>query len=281
MRYIAQTPFTATRLRAYLSFSAFAGSRGLLEAAKGIGMIDKRVESLEAAVAVIEDGMTVMIGGFGGAGGPIELIHALIDRYKATGHPKDLTVVNNNAGNGHVGLAALIEAGMVKKLICSFPRSADPVVFTELYLAGKIELELVPQGTLAERIRAGGAGIPAFYTPTSFGTDLAKGKPVEVFEGRSYVQERWLKADVALVKAETADTHGNLVYRAAARNFGPLMCMASKVAVVQVRNIVEPGALDPENVHTPGIFVQKVVQVANPHQEEDLNRAKAVYPLEA
>jgi 3-oxoadipate CoA-transferase alpha subunit len=243
--------------------------------------MDKSIPDLATAVAGIADGMTVMIGGFGGAGSPIELIHALIDRYRATGHPANLTVVNNNAGNGHVGLAALIEAGMVKKLICSFPRSADPVVFTELYLAGRIELELVPQGTLAERIRAGGAGIPAFYTPTSYGTDLAAGKPVEVFEGRSYVQERWLKADVALVKAETADTHGNLTFRAAARNFGPLMCMAAAVTIVQARQVVAPGTIDPEHVITPGIFVQKVVQVANPRQEEDLNLAKAAYPLEA
>ena len=241
--------------------------------------MDKRVASLADAVAGIEDGMTVMIGGFGGAGAPIELIHALIDRYRATGHPGGLTVINNNAGNGHVGLAALIEAGMVKKLICSFPRSADPVVFTELYLAGKIELELVPQGTLAERIRAGGAGIPAFYTPTSFGTDLAKGKPVAEFDGRSYVQERWLKADVALVKAETADTHGNLTFRAAARNFNPLMCMAAAETVVQARHVVEAGAIDPETVVTPGIFVQKVLEVPDPAQEEDLNLAHARYPL--
>jgi 3-oxoadipate CoA-transferase alpha subunit len=225
--------------------------------------------------------MTVMIGGFGGAGSPIELIHALIDRHHVTGHPKDLVVVNNNAGNGHVGLAALIEAGMVRKLICSFPRSADPVVFTEMYLAGKIELELVPQGTLAERIRAGGAGIPAFYTPTSYGTDLAAGKPVEEFDGRPYVRERWLKADVALVKAEVADPHGNLTYRAASRNFGPLMCMAATETIVQARRIVPAGGIDPEAVITPGIFVQKVVQVAQPHQEEDLNRANAAYPLEA
>lgn len=243
--------------------------------------MDKTVTTLAQAVAGIADGMVVMIGGFGGAGAPIELIHALIDRFRATGHPKDLTVVNNNAGNGHVGLAALIEAGMVRKLICSFPRSADPVVFTELYLAGKIELELVPQGTLAERIRAGGAGIPAFYTPTSFGTDLAKGKPVEEFEARSYVRESWLKADVALVKAELADRHGNLTYRAASRNFGPLMCMAAAQTVVQAREVVEPGAIDPEQVITPGIFVQTVVQVAAPVQEEDLNSAQATYPLEA
>ena len=240
--------------------------------------MDKTVADPAAAVAGIEDGMSVMIGGFGGAGSPIELVHALIDRHLATGHPKNLTVINNNAGNGHVGLAALIETGMVAKLICSFPRSADPVVFTERYLAGQIELELVPQGTLAERIRAGGAGIPAFFTPTSFGTDLARGKPVAEFDGRSYVQERWLKADVALIKAETADTHGNLTYRAAARNFNPLMCMAAAETIVQASDVVAAGGIDPEQVVTPGIFVQKVVQVANPAQEEDLNRANAVYP---
>ncbi len=240
--------------------------------------MDKTLHDLATAVAGIEDGMTVMIGGFGGSGAPIELIHALIDRYRETGHPKNLTVVNNNAGNGHVGLAALIEAGMVSKLICSFPRSADPVVFTELYLAGKIELELVPQGTLAERIRAGGAGIPAFYTPTSYGTDLAQGKPVAEFEGRSYVQERWLKADYTLVKAHLGDRLGNLTYRMAARNFGPLMCMAAANTIVQVSRLVEPGGIDPEAVVTPGIFVQGVVEVPNPTQEEDLNRAKAVYP---
>jgi len=239
--------------------------------------MDKTLPDLKAAVAGIADGMTVMIGGFGGSGAPIELIHALIDRYVATGHPKGLTVVNNNAGNGHVGLAALIEAGMVAKLICSFPRSADPVVFTEMYLAGKIELELVPQGTLAERIRAGGAGIPAFYTPTSYGTDLAKGKPVEVFEGRPYVQERWLKADYALVKAHLGDRLGNLTYRMAARNFNPLMCMAAATTIVQVSRIVDPGEIDPEAVITPGIFVQGVVEVPDPAQEETLNRAGARY----
>ena len=240
--------------------------------------MDKTVPDLATAVAGISDGMIVMIGGFGGSGAPIELIHALIDRFVATGRPRNLTVVNNNAGNGHVGLAALIETGMVRKLICSFPRSADPVVFTQMYLAGKIELELVPQGTLAERIRAGGAGIPAFYTPTSYGTDLAKGKPVEEFEGRSYVRERWLKADVALVKAHLGDRLGNLTYRMAARNFNPLMCMAATRTIVQVSQIVEPGSIDPEAVVTPGIFVQGVVQVANPAQEEDLNRANARYP---
>lgn len=240
--------------------------------------MDKSVAGLAEAVTPIGDGAVVMIGGFGGSGAPIELIHALIDRFRATGHPTGLTVVNNNAGNGHVGLAALIEQGMVRKLICSFPRSADPRVFTERYLAGEIELELVPQGTLAERIRAGGAGIPAFYTPTSFGTDLAKGKPVAEFEGRSYVQERWLKADFALVKAETGDTHGNLTFRAAGRNFGPLMCMAAAHAIVQVSRLVPAGGIDPEAVVTPGIFVQAVVEVPAPVQEEVLNRASAVYP---
>jgi 3-oxoadipate CoA-transferase alpha subunit len=239
--------------------------------------MDKTVSSLPDAVAAIPDGATVMIGGFGGSGAPIELIHALIDRFVATGHPKDLTVVNNNAGNGHIGLAALIEQGMVRKLICSFPRSADPVVFTEMYLAGKIELELVPQGTLAERIRAGGAGIPAFYTPTAYGTDLAKGKKIEEFDGRPYVQERWLKADFALVKAHAGDTHGNLTYNKAARNFNPLMCSAAAVTIVQVSELVAPGAIDPEHVITPGIFVQSVVHVPNPQQEETLNRANAVY----
>jgi 3-oxoadipate CoA-transferase alpha subunit len=240
--------------------------------------MDKTLPDLGTAVAGIGDGMTVMIGGFGGSGAPVELIHALIDRFLDTGHPRDLTVVNNNAGNGHVGLAALIEAGMVRKLICSFPRSADPVVFTERYLAGQIELELVPQGTLAERIRAGGAGIPAFYTPTSYGTDLAKGKKVELFEGRPYVQERWLKADYALVKAHIGDRFGNLTYRMAGRNFNPLMCMAAATTIVQVSKIVPPGDIDPEAVITPGIFVQGLVQVAAPAQEEDLNRANAHHP---
>lgn len=235
--------------------------------------MDKTIDSLAAAVAQIPDGATVMIGGFGGSGAPIELIHALIDH-----GAKDLTVVNNNAGNGHVGLAALIEQKRVRKLICSFPRSADPRVFTEQYLAGEIELELVPQGTLAERIRAGGAGIPAFYTPTSFGTDLAKGKPVEEFEGRKYVQERWLKADFALIKAEAGDPHGNLTYRMAARNFNPLMATAAKVTIAQVSRIAPLGAIDPEQVITPGIFVNRIVEVANPAQEEVLNRAEAVYP---
>ncbi|MBP0438690.1 3-oxoacid CoA-transferase subunit A [Tianweitania sediminis] len=240
--------------------------------------MNKTLPTLQDAVAGITDGATIMIGGFGGSGAPIEMVHALIDRFLQTGAPKNLTVVNNNAGNGHVGLAAMIEQGMVAKLICSFPRSADPRVFTERYLAGKIELELVPQGTLAERIRAGGAGIPAFYTPASFGTELAEGKPVEEFDGRSYVRERWLKADFALVKAHLGDTMGNLTFNKAARNFNPLMCMAATTTIVQVSQVVEPGTIDPEHVVTPGIFVQAVVEVANPAQEEDLNRANAHYP---
>lgn len=240
--------------------------------------MNKTIAGLTEAVANIGDGATVMIGGFGGAGSPIELIHSLIARFLAIGSPKDLTIVNNNAGNGHVGLAALIEHGMVRKLICSFPRSADPRVFTERYLAGEIELELVPQGTLAERIRAGGAGIPAFYTPTAYGTDLAKGKAIAEFDGRFYVQERWLKADFALVKAHLGDRHGNLTYNKTARNFNPLMCMAATTTVVQVDRIVEPGDLDPEHIVTPGIFVQGIVEVPDPQQEEILNRAGAHFP---
>lgn len=239
--------------------------------------MDKTFADLAAAVDCIEDGMTVMIGGFGGSGAPIELIHATIDRFRQTGSPANLTVINNNAGNGRVGLAAMIDVGMVRKMICSFPRSADPRAFTEKYLAGEIELEVVPQGTLAERIRAGGAGIPAFYTPTSYGTDLAKGKPTAEFDGRMYVQERWLKADVALIKAEIADRMGNLTYRAAARNFSPLMAAAAAVTVVQASRLVSPGGIDPEHVVTPSIFVDRVVEVPNARQEEDLMREGVAY----
>lgn len=235
--------------------------------------MDKTLNSVAQAVAQIPDGASIMIGGFGGSGAPIELIHALIDA-----GPRNLTVINNNAGNGHVGLAALIEQGQVAKLICSFPRSADPRVFTQLYLAGKIALEIVPQGTLAERIRAGGAGIPAFYTPSSYGTDLAEGKPTAEFDGRMYVQERWLKADFALIKAELGDPFGNLTYRQAARNFNPLMATAATTTLAQVTRLVPPGGIDPESVVTPGIFVNGVIEVPNPQQEEALNRQKAVYP---
>lgn len=235
----------------------------------------KICSGVEEAVAGIEDGMVVMIGGFGGAGSPIELIHALVERYEKTGSPGSLTVVNNNAGNGAVGIASMIYAGMVAKIVCSFPRSTDSRAFSERYLAGGIELELVPQGTLAERIRAGGAGIPAFYTPTSYGTQLAEGKPVAEFDGRHYVQERWLKADVALIKAEIADRKGNLTYHMAARNFAPLMATAAKTTIVQARQVVEPGGIDPEHVVTPGIFVDSIVEVADPRQEEVLLREGA------
>ena len=239
--------------------------------------MDKIVPDLATAVAGIEDGMTLMIGGFGGSGAPIELIHALIDRFRATGSPGNLTVVNNNAGNGRVGIAAMIDHGMVAKMICSFPRSADPRAFTERYLAGTIGLEIVPQGTLAERIRAAGAGIPAFYTPASYGTDVAKGKPVAEFDGKHYVQERWLKADAALIKAETADRLGNLTYRKAARNFSPLMAAAASLTIVQTTRVVEPGEIDPEHVITPGIFVDRIIEIADAKQEEALLRDGVVY----
>lgn len=234
--------------------------------------MDKTINSATDAISGIGDGATVMIGGFGGSGAPIELIHALIDK-----GPKNLTVINNNAGNGRIGIAAMIDAGMVKKMVCSFPRSSDPRAFTDRYLAGEIELELVPQGTLAERIRAGGAGIPAFYTPTGFGTELANGKPIAEFDGRSYVQERWLKADFAIVKAELGDTYGNLTYNKAGRNFNPLMCMAAKTTIAQVSKIVAAGEIDPEHVVTPGIFVNGVVEIPDPQQEEVLIRAGVAY----
>jgi 3-oxoadipate CoA-transferase, alpha subunit len=239
--------------------------------------MDKTVPDLATAVLGIETGMTLMVGGFGGSGAPIELIHALIDRYRATGSPGQLTVINNNAGNGRIGLAAMIDFGLVAKMICSFPRSVDARAFTDKYLAGQIALELVPQGTLAERIRAGGAGIPAFYTPASYGTEVAKGKPVAEFDGKRYVQERWLKADAALIKAETADRLGNLTYRCAARNFAPLMAAASALTVVQATRIVEPGEIDPEVVVTPGIFVDRIVAVPEAKQEEALMRAQVAY----
>ncbi|MCB1406320.1 MAG: 3-oxoacid CoA-transferase subunit A [Rhodobacteraceae bacterium] len=235
--------------------------------------MDKTCATLAGAVADIDDGASVMIAGFGGSGAPIELMHALVARFRATGHPRDMTVINNNAGTGRVGVAALLDAGMVRKVICSYPRTRDARAFTARYLAGEVALELVPQGTLAERIRAGGAGIPAFYTPTGYGTELARGKPVAEFDGKMYVQERALRADVALIKAETADTLGNLTYRLAARNFNPLMAAAATLTVVQARRIVEPGGIDPEQVITPGLFVQRVVAVPDPQQEEDLIRA--------
>jgi len=236
-------------------------------------MIDKRIESAAAAVADIPDHATVMIGGFGEAGSPIELIHALIDQ-----GAKNLTVVNNNTGSGHVGLAALIECGRVARMICSFPRTANSTVFPDLYQRGDIELELVPQGTLAERIRAGGAGIPAFYTPTAVGTPLAEGKEVRNFEGRDYVLEHGLKADFALIKSERADRYGNLVYNKTARNFGPIMAMAAAITVVQTHRPAEVGEIDPEMVVTPGMFVDRVVTIVNPAQESVLVAAGEAYP---
>lgn len=236
-------------------------------------MIDKRVASLADAVADIKDGDSIMIGGFGEAGSPIELIHALIDQ-----GAKDLTVISNNTGSGHVGLAALIEQHRVNKVICSFPRTVGSTVFPELYNAGAIKLELVPQGTLAERIRAGGAGIPAFYTATSVDTPLAEGKETREIEGRTYVIEYALKADFALVKAQTADRHGNLLYNKTARNFGPIMCTAANKAIVQAKNLVELGDIDPECVVTPGVFVDRIVEVPNPEAESQLVRKGMRYP---
>jgi len=236
-------------------------------------MIDKTFGSAAEAVSCVGDGAVVMIGGFGEVGSPVELIHALIDQ-----GTKNLTVVNNNTGNGEVGLAALIATGQVRKMICSYPRSSHSRVFPELYRAGKIELELVPQGTLAERIRAGGAGIPAFYTRTAVGTPLAEGKEAREFDGVPYVMEPWLKADFALVKCEAADRLGNLVYNKTARNFSPLMCMAAETTIVQARRVVERGQIDPEHVVTPGIFVDRIVEVAEPLQESQLIAEGRRYP---
>ena len=219
-------------------------------------MISKVIDGLDEAVSDIGDGAVVMIGGFGRAGQPVELIDALLAQ-GAT----DLTVINNNAGNGDTGLAALLAAGRVKRMICSFPRQSDSHVFDALYRAGEIELELVPQGNLAERIRAAGAGIGAFYTPTGYGTALADGKETREIDGRFYVLEYALPADVALVSAWRADRWGNLVYRKTARNFGPIMAAAATTTIVQVDDVVELGALDPEAVVTPGIYVDRVVAV--------------------
>ena len=236
-------------------------------------MIDKRRESPAAAVADIPDGATIMIGGFGEAGSPIELIHALIDA-----GPRNLTVVSNNTGSGKVGLAALIGNGQVRRMICSYPRSTNSVIFPEVYRRGEIELELVPQGTLVERIRSGGAGIPAFYTPTAVGTVLAEGKESRFFNGKEYLLEYGIRADFALVRAERADRYGNLVYNKTARNFGPIMCTAAETAIVQVRELVELGEIDPECVVTPGVFVDRVVLVPEPQQESALVREGRCYP---
>lgn len=219
-------------------------------------MIDKFFPDPHAALADVADGATVMIGGFGNAGMPAALIDALI----AQG-ARNLTIVNNNAGNGETGLAALLKAKRVRKILCSFPRQADSWHFDALYRSGEVELELVPQGTLAERIRAAGAGIGAFFTPTAFGTQLAEGKETRRIGERDYVLEFPIHADYALIKAERADRWGNLVYRKSARNFGPIMAAAAKCTVVQVSHAAKLGELDPEVVVTPGIFVQRIVQV--------------------
>ena len=236
-------------------------------------MIDKEVKDVHEAVADIFDGATVMVGGFGEAGSPIELIHALIDQGAG-----DLTVVNNNTGSGEVGLAALIKAGRVSKMICSFPRTANSTVFPKLYHSGAIELELVPQGTLAERIRAGGAGIPAFYTATSVGTPLEEGKERRTIDGRDYVLEYGLEADFTLLKVPVADRLGNLLFNKTARNFGPVMAMAAKTTIAQAVSLVQPGELDPEVVVTPGIFVHRVVVVEEPAHESELVARGVSYP---
>lgn len=219
-------------------------------------MINKISNSVAQALEGIADGATVLIGGFGTAGIPNELIDGLIEQ-----GARDLTVVNNNAGNGDTGLAALLKTGRVQKIICSFPRQADSHVFDSLYRSGKIELELVPQGNLAERIRAAGAGIGAFFCPTGYGTDLAEGKETRQINGKHHVLEYPIYADIALIKAERGDRWGNLTYRKAARNFGPVMAMAARRTIATVHEVVELGDLDPEEIVTPGIFVNQVVQV--------------------
>jgi 3-oxoadipate CoA-transferase alpha subunit len=220
-------------------------------------MINKIAPSIEAALGKVADGSTILIGGFGTAGIPNELIDGLI----ANG-AKDLTIVNNNAGNGETGIAALLKAGQVRKIICSFPRQVDSHIFDGLYRQGKLELELVPQGTLAERIRAGGAGIGGFFTPTAVGTELAKGKETREINGKMYVLEAPILGDIALVKAERADRWGNLTYRMTARNFGPVMATAAKKTIATVFDVLELGEMDPEAVVTPGIYVQQVVKIA-------------------
>ncbi len=219
-------------------------------------MVNKAKESMTDVLSQIKDGATIMIGGFGTAGQPAELIDGLINL-----GVKDLVIINNNAGNGNHGLAKLLKTGAVRKIICSFPRQSDSWVFDELYHAGKIELELVPQGNLACRIQAAGMGLGAVYTPTGFGTLLAEGKETRHIDGKDFVLEYPLKADFALIKASKGDRWGNLIYNKSARNFGPIMAMAADITIAQVAETVELGALDPEHIITPGIFVQHVVQI--------------------
>ena len=222
-------------------------------------MIDKQVPDLAAALAGIKDGATILCAGFGPVGVPDELLDALIEQ-----GAKDLVLVANNAGTGMTGLAGLIARGRVRKVICSYPRSDDPRAFEEAYKSGRIELELVPQGTLSERMRCAGAGLGGFYTPVAVGTKLAAGKEERELDGKRYLLEKPLKGDVALCKAEKADRWGNLIYRKSARNFNPVIAMAAELTVVQVKEIVKLGALDPEAIHTPGIFVDRIVQVGGP-----------------
>lgn len=236
-------------------------------------MIDKVLASAAEAVADVADGSSIMIGGFGEAGSPVELIHALIDQ-----GARDLTVISNNTGSGEVGLAALLKERRVTRVVCSFPKTANSTVFPELYEEGFTSLELVPQGTLAERIRAGGAGVPAFYTPTAVGTPLAEGKESRSFNGRECLLEHGLVADYALIKGSAADRHGNVLYHKTARNFAPIMAMAGATTIVQAARVLDPGQLDPETVVTPGIFVDRVVEIPEPAHESELIAAGVSYP---
>src|SRR6201991_2554057 len=266
-----QTGQTGRTGRADRPAYSHTGSRlGRAASQQESDMINKIFESLQSAVADIHDGATVMIGGFGTAGMPSELIDALIEH-----GARELTIVNNNAGNGDIGLAVLLKARRVRKIICSFPRQTDSYVFDALYRAGEIELELVPQGNLAERIRAAGAGIGGFFTPTGYGTRLAEGKETRLIDGRHYVLEAPLHADFALIKAYKGDRWGNLTYRKTARNFGPIMASAAKTAIVQVSEVVPLGALDPEEIVTPGIFVQRVIEVPQAAQRASDSAAAA------
>ena len=236
-------------------------------------LINKVKTNFSEMLCDVFSGATIMLGGFGEAGSPIELIHALIDH-----GAKDLTIIANNAGNGRVGLGALIGQRQVKKVICSFAKSAKAITFPELYNNGEIELEVVPQGTLAERIRAAGSGIPAFYTATAVGTPLAKGKEEKVFNNKKYILEEALSADFAFIKADVADRYGNLTFNKTARNFNPIMCMAAKQSLIQTKKIIEPDETNPEHVITPGIFVQKIIQVENPIIESNAIEEGIIYP---
>jgi len=236
-------------------------------------LINKVKTDFSEMLCDVFNGATIMLGGFGEAGSPIELIHALIDN-----GAKDLTIIANNAGNGRVGLGALIGQRQVKKVICSFAKSAKAITFPELYNNGEIELEVVPQGTLAERIRAAGSGIPAFYTATAVGTPLAKGKEEKVFNNKKYILEEALSADFAFIKADVADRYGNLTFNKTARNFNPIMCMAAKQSLIQTKKIIEPDETNPEHVITPGIFVQKIIQVENPIIESNAIEEGIIYP---